>query len=195
MTDKDTHPNAGRASGYTDERGNDVSENIINRVTELMIGPQTKMLVLADQMNAIVTTQDQRFEYLLGQMDAFLKKEDARHDALAESEDGAMRVLASVARQLDEISGYMEQSLARLGKVEKSVIALKKGQIASEKQVAAALILLQESKEDRADLRHRIEALSAVVEEHNRVAAESTELARKVADLEAWRAELEARNG
>jgi uncharacterized coiled-coil protein SlyX len=114
---KDTHPNAGRASGYKDGSGNDVGENLVNRVTELMLGPQTKMILLAEQLNAQSATQDRRFEYLLAQLQSHLDKEDARHDALARSETSSLAALTSVARRLDEITSYVQQSvtLAREG--------------------------------------------------------------------------------
>lgn len=227
---EDTHPNAGRASGYTDGKGNDVGEDVVNRVTELMIGPQTKLVLLADQLkelgaqqNAIVKTQDQRFEYLLTQLDAHLKKEDARHDALRHSEETTQQALTSAARMLDEITSYVQQSvtlsreandrarrsegiatesltvvksaIVRLGKVEKSVAALKKGQTASKKQAEIVLQLLQESREDRADLRHRIDDIAAVVEEHNRVSAEHAALMVDVAEMKERLEKLEARGG
>jgi hypothetical protein len=212
----DTHPNAGRASGYTDGSGNDVGENIVNRVTELVLAQQTKLLALADRIdavitkqneiaanqNAIVVTQDKRFDYMLRESDAYSKKEDARHDALERAENQALTALTSVAHRLDEITSYVQQSVtisrealavakageARLGKVEKAVATLETGQRTSKKQTDALLELFRESKADRADLRARIDALAVVMELHDA-------LARDVAELKAWRETMEAHNG
>ena len=144
----DTHPNAGRASGYTDERGNDIGENLVNRVTELMVGPQTKLIQLATRIDAQTTIQDQRFSYVLTQLGAFLDKEDARHDALKESEATTVAAIANVALTLDQLTGLVQQGIAtggkalavaerslavsqsnatRLERVEKDVVALKEG--------------------------------------------------------------------
>jgi hypothetical protein len=212
----DTYPNAGRASGYTDGSGNDVGENIVNRVTELVLAQQTKLLALADRIdavitkqneiaanqNAIVVTQDKRFDYMLRESDAYSKKEDARHDALERAENQALTALTSVAHRLDEITSYVQQSVtisrealavakageARLGKVEKAVATLETGQRTSKKQTDALLELFRESKADRADLRARIDALAVVMELHDA-------LARDVAELKAWRETMEAHNG
>jgi 5'-3' exonuclease len=233
---KDTHPNAGRASGYTDGSGNSVGENVINVVTGLVSTIETKLLLgnektqarlnaIVEAQNAIISTQDRRFDYMLGQLAAQFDKEDTRHDTInrekEQDEKNALAALTSVAHRLDEITSYVQQSVtlaregiaigkearatgiealaiakagaARLGKVEKAITTLKAGQVASKKQVSAALLLLQESKEDRADLRERIEALSAVVEEHNRVSAEHDALVSDVAEMKARLAALEAR--
>jgi DNA integrity scanning protein DisA with diadenylate cyclase activity len=198
----DTYPNAGRASGYTDGSGNDVGENIVNRVTELVLAQQTKLLALADRIDAVITKQDKRFDYMLRESDAYSKKEDARHDALERAENQALTALTSVAHRLDEITSYVQQSVtisrealavakageARLGKVEKAVATLETGQRASKKQADALLALFKESKADRADLRARIDALAVVMELHDA-------LARDVAELKAWRETMEAHNG
>jgi hypothetical protein len=227
---KDTHPNAGRASGYTDVSGNSVGENVINVVTGLVSTIETKLLLgnektqarlnaiveaqnaIISTQNAIISTQDRRFDYMLGQLAAQFDKEDTRHDTInrekEQDEKNALAALTSVAHRLDEITSYVQQSVtlaregiaigkearatgiealaiakagaARLGKVEKAITTLKAGQVASKKQVSAALLLLQESKEDRADLRRRIDELSRISIEHD-------ELIRDVAELKAWR--------
>jgi hypothetical protein len=110
-------------------------------------------------------------------------------------------VLTSVQQRLDEQIGLVQQLItmthganARLGKVEKVVAALKKGQTASDKQMAVVVKQLEQ-------LGALAEKTNYLAEEHNRIAAEqnrlatiANDLARDVADLKAWRAELEARD-
>jgi hypothetical protein len=240
---EDTYPNAGRASGYTDNAGNDVGENIINRVTGLVSTIETKLLLnitkteaqlnaIIDAQNAIISTQDRRFEYMLGQMAAHYDKEDTRHDALhvekERDEKTTLAALTSVARRLDEITAYVQQSVtlaregiaigkearatgiealaiakagaARLGKVEKAITTLKKGQAVSDRSLASVIARLDQ-------LGVLAEKTNILAEEHNRLAseqnrlsaiandltAEHAALARDVAELKAWRETLEAR--
>lgn len=228
MTDdqtQDTYPNAGRASGYTDDDGKPVGENVINRVTELMLGPQTKMIELADsnaklaaQINDAITRisdtgklQDQLYHYIAGEFKAQRDKEDNRHDLLAKNELTTEAALTSAARKLDEIVGYVQQSVTLAGEskalakeslavgkqaitlaktnaaetaaLKKVVVVLEKGQKESEKQWKQVLNLLADSKSDRADLRKRIDSITVIVEEHNRVSIEHAALVLEVAEL------------
>lgn len=157
---QDTYPNAGRASGYKDESGNDIGENIINKVTELMVAPQTKLVQLTARMDAAHTLQEQRFDYVLRQLQAHFDKEDQRHAVIDASDKTTLDALTSVAHRLDEITSYVQQSVtiarealtvskdgaARLGKITKDVMILKKAMV--------------DSQIDRADLRQRIDAMS-----------------------------------
>lgn len=142
MTTDDTYPNAGRDSGYSDEAGRPVGENIINRVTELLLPGQTKLIQLADQMDGMTKIQHQRFEYVLNQLAAYQEKEDFRHGVYDESERATLAALTSVAQRLDEITGYVQQSVTiarealavakagatRLEKLERDTKTLKQGQ-------------------------------------------------------------------
>jgi hypothetical protein len=239
----DTHPNAGRASGYTDGKGNAVGENLVNRVTELMLGPQTKMLLLAEQLNAQSATQDRRFEYLLGQLQAHLDKEDKRHDELKQSEVTTEAALASVARMLDEIVGYAQQNatLAREGiaigkealavgreahetglealkvgrkalgvsesnakrlaqvekrfaEVENTVKALTKGQAASKEQIEKFAADITDLRNEIAALRTAAKEAARLAEQHARLTAQTEEHEKRLREIEAWRAALEARD-
>jgi len=252
---EDTHPNAGRASGYTDERGNDIGENLVNRVTELMVGPQTKMIQLAAQLDNTSKVQDQRFQYLLNQMAALLEKEDARHgaydDALERGEKATLAALTDVAQRLDEITSYVQQSVTlaregitigkaaqitgvealavgkaaqatgiealtvarsalgvsesnakRLGhvekrfvEVEKAVMALKKGQTASDEQIKKFIADISELRTEIAELRAAAKEAARLAEEHNRLALLTAAHEKRLQEIEAWRATLEARGG
>lgn len=172
MTTNDPYPNAGRDSGYTDEEGKPVGENIINRVTELMVGPQTKLVQLSAQLDAAVKIQDQRFQYVLGQLGAFLDKEDARHSAYDLAEQSTLQALTSVAHRLDEITSYVQQSVtiarealtvakagaARLGKLDKDVRQLKRAMSESKDDRGQLHVEVAEVKADVAALQARIDA-------------------------------------
>lgn len=45
----DTYPNAGRDSGYTDAEGNPVGEDLVNKLTVLVSGIETKILLQGQQ--------------------------------------------------------------------------------------------------------------------------------------------------
>lgn len=216
---KDTYPNAGRASGYTDDSGEPVGENVVNVVTGLVSTIETKLLLSNTKLSAQIKAaldlngdtaklQERQFQYMLAQMQALLDKEDTRHrvydDVLAKTETDTVSALANVALRLDQITGYVQQSVtigreahatgkealaiakanaAQMITLKKAVVVLEKGQAASKKQWKDVLDLLADSKADRADLRERIDALSSIVDEHNRVTAEHELLAREVADL------------
>ncbi len=218
---KDTYPNAGRASGYTDDSGGAVGENLVNVVTGLVSTIETKLLLsntkfmaqieeASQQISNTAKLQDQQFRYMLDQLQASFDKEDKRHEVydtvLAKTETDTVSALTSVARRLDEITSYVQQSVtigreahatgkealaiakdsaAQMVTLKKAVVVLERGQAASKQQWKEVLNLLADSKNDRADLRQRIEALSAIVDEHNRVSAEHAELVRQVADMQA----------
>jgi PAS domain S-box-containing protein len=164
---QDSYPNAGRASGYTDEQGRAIGEDLVNRVTALMVAPQTKLVQLASQLDATIKVQDQRFHYILQQFQSYLEKEDQRHAAYDQSEQGTLAVLASIQQRLDQQVDLVQQLItmqresnatanealtvakadaARLGKITKDVVILKKA--------------MSESQLDRADLRTRIDSIS-----------------------------------
>jgi hypothetical protein len=152
--------------------------------------------------------QEQQFSYMLSQMQALLEKEDTRHKAydtaLEKTDADTVSALANVALRLDQITSYVQQSVtigreahatgkealviaktnaAQMVTLKKAVIVLEKGQAASKRQWKEVLNLLADSKNDRADLRQRIDALSVIVDEHNRMTAEHAELTREIADL------------
>lgn len=83
-----------------------------------------------------------------------------------------------------------QSNATRIAEVEKTVAALKKGQTASDAQI----------KRDVAELRIEIAALRAaadlaarIAEEHTRLTTTTVELDRRLAQIEAWKALLEAR--
>jgi hypothetical protein len=161
---QDSYPNAGRASGYIDEQGHAIGENIINRVTELMIVPQTKLIQLAADVRASHELQEQRFDYVLRQLQAHLDKEDRRHEVIDASDKTTLDALTSVVHRLDEITSYVQQSVtiarealsvskagaARLGKMEKDVRSLGKRMDASE--------------QDRAQMNRRLSRIESILE-------------------------------
>lgn len=189
--------------------------NVLETVLEKEVG------ALARRIDATVQQQDQRFGYMLNQMGAHLEKEDARHDRLAQSEDATLDALTSVARRLDEITSYVQQSVtlsreandrarrseatateslaatrvvtAELVELKKAVIVLKEGQSEADDRLDAVIRRLDQ-------LGALAEKTNSLAEEHNRLAKEqnrlttvANDLARKVADLEAWRMAVEAR--
>lgn len=227
----DPYPNAGRASGYTDDAAQPVGENVVNIVTGIVTAAQTKWVLenakitaqlkdASTRLDDTYKTQEQRFDYMLKQMAAFLEKEDKRHDLLAEKERADEAVLASVALGLDQLTSLVQQVVtmwreanARLGKIEKAVIVLKKGQTASDKQLTSVTKLLTA---DIAELRIQIGALGTITEEtsrlteetnrltaetnrlteeHNRATAEQVAIQQRVVDLETRLARLEAGGG
>lgn len=218
MTNEDTYPNKDRASGYTDD-GKPVGEGLVNVVTGIVTAAQTKWVLASSEITArleetstqvsnAAKTQEQRFDYMLGEIKALYAKEDTRHQvydqALEKTETDTKQALASVLLHLDEITSYVQQSVtigreahttgkealaiakknaAQMVTLKKAVTVLERGQAASKKQWKEVLDLLADSKTDRADLRERIDALSLIVDEHNRVTAQHELLVHEVAEL------------
>jgi hypothetical protein len=167
---EDTYPNAGRASGYTDDDSKPVGENIINRVTELMLGPQTKMLELAEsqakltaQLNDAITRindtgkmQDQQYHYMAGEFKALYAKEDKRHEVydkvLAKTESDTLAAITSVALRLDEITSYVQQSVT-IGRESKE-IALR-----SEKTAIESLAIAKTNADQVIEVKRDVGAL------------------------------------
>jgi hypothetical protein len=109
---RDPYPNAGRDSGYVDEAGQPVGENIINRVTTLTTENQVKLNLLtsrvdvtigkvdatADRLDATITHQDTRFTYLLGQMQRLIETESTSRDVIvAEMRTNATEMASAAA--------------------------------------------------------------------------------------------------
>jgi DNA repair exonuclease SbcCD ATPase subunit len=86
-----------RASGYTYE-GKPVGEDIINRVTELLLPLQTHFRLFQND-------QERRFDYMLGQISLAIKAKEASTDALANEIKAAAGELRSVAPVLQEVRG------------------------------------------------------------------------------------------
>lgn len=121
-----------------------------------------------------------RATYFYNHMGAFLRDADARFKNYDENEQTTIQALTSVARRLDEITSYVQQSVTlarealdvskdnarRQEKLEKDVRLLKKAQGQSNKMLGESQQdrrkLHQEVagvKDDVADLRQEIEAL------------------------------------
>jgi hypothetical protein len=94
---RDSYPNAGRDSGYVDDAGQPVGENIINRVTTLTTDNQVRLNLLTTRVDATIgkvdetaaklddaiTHQERRFDYLLGQMQRLIDTESTSRDVIA----------------------------------------------------------------------------------------------------------------
>lgn len=167
----DPHPNAGRASGYTDDQGRDIGENIINRVTEMMLGPQTKVIQLAAQLNATSTLQDQRFQYILNQLTAFLEKEDARHDTYSGELHAIVQQFMGLHETVQQVLIVSKESTTRLGKIDRDfrdmttrLGSLEHGQIDTNKQLQDAIARIQALEDNN----HRLEALEAAIQQAKR---------------------------
>lgn len=96
--------------------------------------------------------------------------------------------------------GVSESNSKRLGhvekrfiEVEKTVMALKKGQVVSDGQIKKFIADVAELRAEIVALRDAAALAARIAEEHARLTAQTTEIARRVAEIEAWRAVLEAR--
>lgn len=152
----DTYPNAGRESGYVAP----VGEDLVNRLTILISGIETKLLVssqqLVSQMNAAALQQDQRFGYVLNQLSAFLEKEDARHDQFGTE-------LTSVLAALEETRLDLGKVFTRVESVEAGVADLA-GVVSDQgeemSKITDRLILVEQTPGTSPDLAKKISYLS-----------------------------------
>lgn len=198
---------------------------------------------LTGRIDATVQQQDDRFGYILNQFSAFLEKEDARHDVYDLAEKSTLEALTSVAHRLDEITGYVQQSVTlaregisigrealavgraaqatgiealtvarsalgvsesnakrlghvekRFAEVEKAVMALKKGQTASKQQIDKFAADIVDLRKEIAALHEAAKEAARLAKEHARLTEQTAELDRRLLQIEAWKAELEARS-
>lgn len=97
----DTYPNAGRDSGYTDDAGRPVGENIVNVVTGHITRLETKMLLGNTETRAAISTQEQRFEQHVDHLlDQLLKLRRDDHDHWYEA-DTRLNALADSHAAID----------------------------------------------------------------------------------------------
>jgi hypothetical protein len=141
-----------------------VLETVVRREVGKLAGDVGKLTLRID---ATVQEQDQRFGYMLDRMGAHLEKEDARHDALAQSEDSTLSALTSVAHRLDEITSYVQQSVT-LGRESKEI------SLRSEKTATESLAVSQSNAT-------RLERVEKEVKDWQRTSAAQWE------DLQQWK--------
>jgi len=171
MTD-DTYPNAGRNSGYVAP----VGEDIVNRLTVLISGIETKLLLsnqaLTSQIDATIQQQDGRFEYLLNQLSAFLEKEDTRHDTWDAELGKMLAVMEATATTMGKLGTEFESFRAEstAGQVKNTVdIAALTLVVAGHSEQLAALhmdheeriVALEDYRAEMQAVRDALAALSA----------------------------------
>ncbi len=98
----------------------------------------------------------------------------------------ALAVSESNAKRL----GHVEK---RFVEVEKTVMALKKGQTASDEQIRLFIADIADLRIEITALREAAKEAARIAKEHDRLNALAIEHERRLAEIEAWKAALEAR--
>lgn len=163
---QDTYPNAGRDSGYTDDGGKPVGENIINQVTILIAGIQTSLIAVRSDIAEIARKQTEtdllfrqtegdtqyRASHLYQRMGAFLTDADARfqrYDAFFATAEEAVAVAGKAYALAEEVAA---------GQAELAGIVSDQGEKIDE--VDARLMLVEATPGTSPDLARRITILS-----------------------------------
>lgn len=127
MTDEDTYPNAGRDSGYTDEEGKPVGENIINRVTELLLPLDVKLTLMGarldSQFKGLRDDGEHRQSYLLQQIGSLIKDVDARLDHYGKEIDATLTAVQGVAASVGKQEERIDTLSERMAEVESAIAA------------------------------------------------------------------------
>jgi hypothetical protein len=128
---QDTHPNAGRDSGYVDEEGRPIGEDLVNKVTILLAGVQTSILGLREDITA--TREDvAKVVQRNTDIDGRQRENDQSYQTLASyiyREMGAFFTNAGASFDRYDTSIATVEEVARgLGKFSDDIQALKDGQ-------------------------------------------------------------------
>lgn len=112
----ETHPNAGRASGYVDEAGNKIGEDLVNRVTGIVTEYQVKTDLKVDAFLRAQDDRDQRrYDHELRERAAWLAKVDAQlrqYPIDGQKLDQILRVVEAIAPRLGKLEARMDASEA-----------------------------------------------------------------------------------
>ena len=141
MTD-DTYPNAGRDSGYVDDRGRSVGEDLINKVTAIVSAIQTKQ-----------TLDRQAVSDLTIEVKAANQRADAIYAWLAAEFRTNAEWRDQWSGEIQKISAATEATAQQVGKLAREVETLKQGQ-------ADNRAFQRQSAADRAQLNKKVTALS-----------------------------------
>jgi hypothetical protein len=149
----DTHPNAGRASGYVDEAGNKIGEDLVNRVTGIVTEYQVKTDLKVDAFLRAQEERDQRrYDHELRERAALLKKIDrqlGQYPIDGQKLDQILRVVEEIAPRLGKLESRMNASEAdrkqmndRLARIE-TVLAARPDQREKEHQAIIDAVVEQ----------------------------------------------------
>lgn len=170
---QDTHPNAGRNSGYVDEEGKPVGENIVNVVTGIVSTIETKLLL---QGQAIRSDIAELAKQQAG-IDQRQRQNDQSYQALA---GYVYKTLGDFFRNVDARNDYadtrdarIDQTLAALGEAVRGLGGLPA-------QVATLDKRMTSSEEDRARIHERLGQIEDVL------ATQTARVARTIDRVTAW---------
>ncbi len=159
----DTYPNAGRDSGYVAP----VGENIVNVLTGLIAGMETKLLTGNLTLRAEIERQG---EIRRTQFHELLTQSDTRHDAVVGELDKVLAVseatalgLGKLSEQVGEMSDVLKHTIGRVSNVEETISDVKDVISEHAQQLATHEIAITEVRADVDQLKTGLRSIEAKI--------------------------------